>query len=394
MKTMDHRVYATVDLDAIRFNVNSIRQHVNQEAKTPVKIMAVVKADGYGHGAIPVSREIEKLNIDYIAVAIYQEGVQLREEGINVPILVLGNTHEDAFDMLIRYDLTQTVYSIQLAEQLNRFAEKCGQPIRIHVKVDTGMGRLGFRLLGQGAEQTVQEIVQLTQWNYLNCEGIFTHFAKADEVDEVYTKEQVKLFATVLDQLKERGIEFPFVHASNSAGLIEHTYARFNMVRAGIAMYGLYPAKFMNKALELKPALAIHSRIIFVKEVEKGESISYGGVFKTQRPSKIATIPIGYADGYSRALSNKGRVLIRGQYAPIVGRICMDQLMVDVTDIVDVTEGDDVVLIGKSGNQHIYVEELAEHMQTVHYEVLCLIGKRVPRIYIKEKKVVEIMDYF
>ncbi len=394
METIYHRVYAKVNLDAIHANLKSIREYVNHEMQHKVKIMAVVKADAYGHGAIPISRELEKLNVDYIAVAIYQEGIQLREEGVKVPILVLGNTHEDAFEDLVRYDLTQTVYSAKLGEKLNRFGERLGEKVRIHVKVDTGMGRLGFRLLGKSMDTSVQEIIDLTRCEYLRCEGIFTHFSKADEVDFSYTHMQVELFEHLLNRLKAQGIEFPLVHASNSAGLIDHQCARFNMVRTGIALYGLYPSDTVNHGIRLEPALSIISRIIFLKEVEKDEYISYGGIFKTNRTSKIATVPIGYADGYSRALSNKGRVLIRGQYAPVVGRVCMDQMLVDVTDIEGVTEDDAVILIGESNEQHIYVEELATHMNTINYEVLCSIGKRVPRIYMKENKVVEIIDYF
>jgi alanine racemase len=394
MESIYHRVYAKVNLDAIRNNLTAIREYVNYNMDHEVKVMAVVKADGYGHGAIPISRELEKLHVDYIAVAIYQEGIQLREEGVSVPILVLGNTHEEAFEELVRYNLTQTVYSIELAQKLNYFGEQSGKKVRVHVKVDTGMGRLGFRLIGGSMEQSVEEILQLTQYRHLECEGLFTHFSKADEVDISYTNMQVDLFEKLLGRLEAQGITFPLIHASNSAGLIDHQRARFNMVRAGIALYGLYPSDTVSHAINLQPALSISSHIIFLKNVEKDEYISYGGIFKTSRPSKIATVPIGYADGYSRALSNKGRVLIRGQYAPVVGRVCMDQMLVDVTDIEGVTEDDEVVLIGASDGQHIFVEELARHMNTINYEVICSIGKRVPRIYMKENEVVETIDYF
>jgi alanine racemase len=277
---------------------------------------------------------------------------------------------------------------------LKCFGGQSGKKVRVHVKVDTGMGRLGFRLIGGSMEQSVEEILQLTQYRHLECEGLFTHFSKADEVDISYTNMQVDLFEKLLGRLEAQGITFPLIHASNSAGLIDHQRARFNMVRAGIALYGLYPSDTVSHAINLQPALSISSHIIFLKNVEKDEYISYGGIFKTSRPSKIATVPIGYADGYSRALSNKGRVLIRGQYAPVVGRVCMDQMLVDVTDIEGVTEDDEVVLIGASDGQHIFVEELARHMNTINYEVICSIGKRVPRIYMKENEVVETIDYF
>ena len=394
MEEQYHRVYAKVNLDAIKNNLKAIRDYVNQDINDEIKVMAVVKADGYGHGAIPISRELEKLNVDYIAVAIYQEGIQLRQEGVKVPILVLGNTHEEAFHSLVQYDLTQTVYSKTIAKKINAYGQQAKNKVRIHIKVDTGMGRLGFRLFGQSMDKAVQEITAITHYPYLDCEGIFTHFSKADEVDRSYTDMQVELFESLLKKLKTSNVDFSLIHASNSAGLIDHQRARFNMVRAGIALYGLYPSDTVSHSIELEPALSISSRIIFLKEVEKDEYISYGGIFKTSRRSIIATVPIGYADGYSRALSNKGRVLIRGQFAPIVGRVCMDQMLVDVTDIDGVSEEDEVVLIGESQGAHIWVEELAKHMNTINYEVICLIGKRVPRIYIKENKVVETIDYF
>ena len=257
MESIYHRVYAKVNLDAIRNNLTAIREYVNYNMDHEVKVMAVVKADGYGHGAIPISRELEKLHVDYIAVAIYQEGIQLREEGVSVPILVLGNTHEEAFEELVRYNLTQTVYSIELAQKLNYFGEQSGKKVRVHVKVDTGMGRLGFRLIGGSMEQSVEEILQLTQYRHLECEGLFTHFSKADEVDISYTNMQVDLFEKLLGRLEAQGITFPLIHASNSAGLIDHQRARFNMVRAGIALYGLYPSDTVSHAINLQPALSL-----------------------------------------------------------------------------------------------------------------------------------------
>jgi alanine racemase len=401
-----HRVYARIDLDAIKFNMTSIRNHVNDnddnnkydviknQVNQKVKVMAVIKADGYGHGAIPIGRELEKLGVDYIAIAIYQEGVQLRKEGIKTPILVLGNTPNEAYDKLIEYDLTQTIYSIHMGKELETFAKAYNKIVKIHLKIDTGMGRIGLKAIHQPVEKVINSIKELYSSKYLLLEGIYTHFSKADEEDKSYTNMQIEVFDNIINALSEEDMLPEFVHASNSAGLIGVRKARYNMVRAGISLYGLFPSRQVEHVLKLKPAMSIISRVVFIKEVEKGEAISYGGTYITDKPSRIATIPIGYADGYSRALSNKGKVVIHGKYAPIIGRICMDQFMVDVTHIENVVENDEVYLIGGIEDATVSVEEIADLMQTINYEVVCLIGKRVPRVYVKENEVVEAIDYF
>ncbi len=388
METKYHRVYAQVDLDAIRHNIEAIKTQVDS------KIMAVIKADGYGHGAIPIGKELERLNIDYIAVAIYQEGIQLRLEGIKTPILVLGNTPREAFSELLNYNLAQTVYSVKMGNELEAVAKEYNKSVTIHIKVDTGMGRIGIRAVNQPIDYVIDEIKALWHCPHLLVEGVFTHFSKADEIDKSYTYQQLDLFNSIIEGLKTQGIDPTIIHASNSAGLIDVKEANFNMVRAGIAIYGLYPSKDVNKSVELCPALSIISRVIFVKEVEKGESISYGGTYVTGKKSRIATIPIGYADGYSRSLSNKGSVVIRGQLAPVVGRVCMDQIMIDVTHIEGVVEDDEVYLIGGTKDAYVSVEDIADIMDTINYEVVCLIGKRVPRVYVKENEVVDTVDYF
>lgn len=403
METKYYRAYAKVDLDAIRANVKAMRDHVNDPAKIKnnpylregqaVKMMAVIKADGYGHGAIPISKELEQLGVDYIAVAIYQEGVQLRKQGAKAPILVLGNTPHEAFEQLIEYGLAQTVYSVSMGLALAEAAREAKTTIPVHIKVDTGMGRLGLRATEDKLESTMESIKVMTKLEGLHLEGVFTHFSKADEIDKTYTDLQVKRFNTLLDGLSEEGICPEHIHASNSAGLIDVCAANYNMVRAGIALYGLYPSSEVDHSIRLQPALSMVSRVVFLKEVEAGELISYGGIYQTKKKTKIATIPFGYADGYSRALSNKGRVVIRGQYAQVIGRVCMDMIMVDVTDIDGVCENDEVYLIG-GNDQKVTVDEIADIMQTINYEVVCLIGKRVPRVYVKENKVVETIDYF
>lgn len=404
MITNYYRAYAKVDLDAIKHNIISMRNHVNEVHKNisndvlkpgeKVKVMAVIKADGYGHGAIPIGRELEKLNIDYIAVAIYQEGIMLRKEGIKTPILVLGNTPEEAYEELLKYNLAQTVYSLHMAKDLEVIAAKHGQELKVHLKIDTGMGRIGLIARNRNLDQVVEEVMEVYNLEHLVMEGIFTHFSKADETDKTYTDNQIELFNNLLQGLKEKNVNPEIVHSSNSAGLIDVGKANYNMVRAGIALYGLYPSEEVDHRVSLKPALSLLSRVVFVKEVEAGELISYGGIYKTDKKTKIATIPFGYADGYSRALSNKGRVVIHGQYAPVIGRVCMDMILVDVTHIENVEEKDEVYLIGGEDHVYVSVEELAKGMNTINYEVICLIGKRVPRVYVKENEVVETIDYF
>lgn len=396
METKYHRVYARIDLDAIEQNLNAIRNHVNRD-KTDhdkVQVMAVIKADGYGHGAIPIGRELEKLGIDYIAVAIYQEGIALRKEGISTPILVLGDTPKEAYHQLLEYGLTQSVHSLQMAKEIEKVASSMSKKAKIHVKIDTGMGRIGIRAVKVPIETVIIQFEEMANLSYLDVEGIFTHFSKADEVDKEYTNKQIKIFDELLEGLREKKILPRLVHASNSAGLIDVRNAYYNMVRAGIALYGLYPSDEVDHSIPLCPALSIISRIVFLKDVEEGELISYGGIYQTTKKTKIATIPIGYADGYSRSLSNKGRVVIRGTYAPVIGRVCMDQIMVDVSHIPDVEQEDEVYLIGGTRDQHISVEELAQHMNTINYEVICLIGKRVPRVYVKNNEIVDSIDYF
>lgn len=382
-----YRVYASVDLDAIEENYREIKKHIGDK----VAFMPVIKADGYGHGALPIARELQRLDTEYIAVAVYQEGIALRHAGITKPILVLGNTPYEALEHLVENDLTQTVYSLRMGKELSEVATRMGKVVPIHIKVDTGMNRIGI----VADEKAYETVVKIKALKNLFIEGVFTHFAKADETDKSYTNRQIKLFNEFLYKLEEHQIMPKYIHASNSAGMLEFKDAHYNLVRTGIALYGLYPSEEVSvERVRLRPALSIKSRVIFVKEVQEDELVSYGGTYRTTRKTKIATIPVGYADGYSRALSSKGRVIIHGKYAPVIGRVCMDQFMIDVTDIEDVKENDEVVLIGKSNGLEITVEEIARHMNTINYEVICLIGKRVPRVYVKKGEVIDQIDYF
>lgn len=369
------RVVAEVNTGAIRHNYREIRKIIPKDTE----IMGIVKADGYGHGAVEVASILQEEGVNSLAVAIAKEGEELRLEGVTLPILVLGYTPPADIERLIQNDLTQTVFSYEMAQYISDEASKLGKTVNVHIKVDTGMGRIGFL----SDPQSIEEVRKIAELPNINVEGIFTHFSSADEEDAEYTKEQWSRFMGFLKELHEVGIEIPIIHAANSAATMSYTYTHLNVVRPGIILYGYYPSEYLEgKEIELQPAMTLKTQVVHVKELPDGHYIGYGRKFCTTQKTKIATIPIGYADGYSRRLSGKGRVLIRGQYAEIVGNICMDQFMVDVTHIPDVVVGDEVVVFGKQGNQEITIEELAHLTDTINYEIICMIGKRVPRRYI------------
>lgn len=375
MISLRPRVIAEVNTDAIRHNYREIRKIVPKDTD----VMGIVKADGYGHGAIEIANVLQQEGANRFAVAIAKEGEELRQSGITSPILVLGYTPAADIETLIKNDLTQTVFSYEMAKYISYEASKLKKTVNIHIKVDTGMGRIGFL----SRPQSIEEIKKIAELPNINMEGIFTHFSTSDEKDTTYTKDQWSIFLGFLQELSEVGIEIPLIHAANSAATLAHEYTHLNVVRPGIILYGYYPSDYLSgKKIELMPAMTLKSQVVHVKELPAGHFISYGKKYETQKPTKIATIPIGYADGYSRRLSNKGRVLIRGQFAQVVGTICMDQFMVDVSDIPDVEVGDEVVVFGKQGDNELPIEELAQLMDTINYEVMCMIGKRVPRIYI------------
>lgn len=387
MKTYS-RVYARIDLDAIAANMDRMKQNLNADTK----MMAVIKADGYGHGAVPIAQMLEP--VDYIwgfAVATLDEAVVLRSEGIQKPILVLGCVFPDQYMEMLKYDIRMNVYTEEMAEAISQMAAREGMTAYMHIKLDTGMARLGF----ETSMASVEAIARIAKMKNVCMEGIFTHFAKADETDKSFTKKQLQDFQWVTERLKERKITFSYEHCANSAAIIDVPEATFNLVRAGIATYGLYPSDEVDREhVALKPALVLKSHVAFVKEIPKGTPISYGGTFVSEDVMKIATIPVGYADGYPRNLSNIGYVLIRGKKAPIVGRVCMDQFMVDVTHIDGVSFGDNVTLIGKDGNESIAVEELSALSGRFPYEFICDLGKRIPRVFVRNGKVAEQVDYF
>ncbi len=376
MESLRPRVVAEVNLGAIEHNYKQIRQHIPNHTE----MMAIVKADGYGHGAKEVANFLQEQGVNRFAVAIVAEGEELRSSGITSPILVLGYTPRADIKALIENDLTQTVFSYEMAKTISDEAGRLGKTVNIHLKVDTGMGRIGFL----SSPKSIEEILMITKLPHINLEGIFTHFSTADEEDTSYTKEQWSIFEGFLKELSEVGLELPIIHAANSAAIMCHEYTHLNLVRPGIILYGYYPSPYLEgKVLDLEPAMTLKTQVVHVKELPEGQYVGYGRKFYTHQKTKIATIPVGYADGYSRNLGNKGRVLIRGQYAPIIGNICMDQFMVDVTHIKGVSVEDEVVLFGKQQDAVIPVEEIAQSLGTINYEIVCMIGKRVPRIYIK-----------
>ena len=387
MKTYS-RVYAKIDLDAVTYNMEQMKQRIDGDTK----IMAVIKSDGYGHGAIQVAEVLEKY--DYIwgfAVATLDEAVVLRTEGIQKPILVLGCIFPDQYLEMLDNDIRMNVYTEEMAKEISYMARREGKTAYLHIKLDTGMARLGFAV----NNESVDAITRISKLPNVNMEGVFTHFAKADETDKTFTKNQISQFVSMTEKLRERGVTFPYEHCANSEAIIDVEDARVDIVRAGISTYGLYPSEEVNQnAVHLKPALALKSHVAFVKEIEEGTPVSYGGTFVAEKKMKIATIPVGYGDGYPRSLSGKGYVLIRGKKANILGRICMDQFMVDVTDIEGVSFGDKVTLIGRDGNEAISVEKLSELSGRFNYEFICALGKRIPRVYVKNGKIAEQVDYF
>lgn len=387
MKTYS-RVYAEINLDAILHNMEQMRGLLKEDTK----IMGVIKTDGYGHGAVPIGKELEKLDYTWgYATATVEEAEILRRNGLKKPILVLGATFPEQYECMADLEIRVNVYSIEQAERMEEAAAKMNKKIMVHAKIDTGLSRLGFQV----TEQAADEIARISQMPHIIMEGIFTHFAKSDAADKTMANQQMEAFAKMKEMLSDRRVEIPMIHCSNSAAIIDMPEANMSVVRAGISLYGMWPSDEVKKEnIDLAPVMSLKSRIVFLKELEKGRTISYGATYETTKVERIATIPIGYGDGYPRSLSNKGYVLIHGKKAPICGRICMDQFMVDVTDIPEAKEGDVVTLVGKDHGAEITMEEIGDLSGRFNYEFACDLGKRIPRVYIKNGKVVETKDYF
>lgn len=381
-----YRVQAEINLDAIYQNVLNARKLL----KPGTKLMAVVKADGYGHGAVEVAETVDSI-ADAYGVAILEEGIELRQAGFTKPVLILGFTPAPQYEAMINYNITTTVFQYNMALKMSLVAEKLGKKAHIHIALDTGMGRIGFKQ----DDKSLEDIRKIAALPGISIDGCFTHFARMDEKDKTKAMIQFEKYMSFVKRIEDAGITIPVKHVSNSAGIIDMQEANLDMVRDGISVYGMYPSEEVNKdRLPLVPAMEIKAYVSFVKTVSAGVEIGYGGTFTTIRETKVATIPVGYADGYPRALSGKGRVLLHGQSAPILGRICMDQFMVDVTDIEDVKEGDVATLIGHDMDGYISIEEVADMAYSFNYEFTCDIGKRIPRVYYRNGKVTGTKDYY
>lgn len=363
--------FVEIDLDAIRHNLRKIKQLVGKD----IKILGVVKADAYGHGMQELSRVIAKEGVDYLGVSSLDEARGLRKGGIKNKIIVLGTILPEEAEGVLRFNVIQAVSDLAIARLLSMLGQRRNRNIKVHIKIDTGMGRLGF-----WHEEAVCFVKKISSLKNIIIDGIFTHFPNAEE-DNVFTRRQIRDFNCLIEKLSSSNINIPLRHTSNSMALIDFKDAHMNMVRPGLIMYGLYPRKDLVKKLSLRPALKLKTRVIYVKRVPKGRSISYGRTYVAEKDTMIATIPIGYGDGYSRHLSNRADVLIRGRRAPIIGRVCMDMSMIDVGHVKNVKPGDEVVLIGRQGKKIITTEELARITDTIPYEVVCNIGPRVPRVY-------------
>ncbi len=385
---LHERICAYISLDAILGNLEQMKQNLSGDAK----IIAVVKTDGYGHGSIPIAKWLEE--IPYVfgyATATAEESFALRRAGIKKPVLCLGYTFQESYEDMVAYDVCPTIFREDQAKQYSEIAQKAGKTVKVHLKVDTGMSRVGI-----APDETGLAFAQMLMGlPNLEVEGIFTHFARADETDKTAAMEQLLKYETFVTQLEKNcGKKIPYHHSSNSAGIIEMPQSHMDLVRAGIILYGLWPSDEVTQdKVKLTPALSLKSHVVYVKDIEAGPPVSYGGTYVADGKRTIATIPLGYGDGYPRSLSGTGHVLIRGKKAPIVGRVCMDQFMVDVTDIEGVSCGDEVTLIGRDGEEEITMEQLGNLSGRFNYELACDLSKRIPRVYMKNGQRVDVLDY-
>ncbi len=377
------RLYAKIDLEAVKKNVEGVRRRIPDNTK----IMAVIKANAYGHGAVEFSHYLED-KADWFGVATTDEAIELRRGGTAKPILILGGTNPAEFPDLIRENITVTVFDSATAEKLSREACKQGRVGKIHIKVDTGMSRVGFQV----TEKSAEEVEHISRMPNIEIDGMFTHFAKADSSDKSYALKQREKYDLFVEMCRKRGVNIPLCHVNNSAATMELD-RHYDMVRMGIMLYGLYPSEEMNRSYPLYPAMELVTHIAHIKTLEKGRGISYGHTFVTERETRVATLPCGYADGYPRSLSNKGHVLVAGKRCPILGRVCMDQMMVDVSEVPNASVGDEVVLVGRMGDWSISVEELADNAYSFNYEFVCGIGRRVPRVYFEGERYIKTVSY-
>ncbi|MDO5422859.1 MAG: alanine racemase [Eubacteriales bacterium] len=380
------RVYAAIHMDAILENLGKMRANIREETQ----MIAVIKTDGYGHGAAEIARHAEPLPYLWgYAVATADEALALRSAGLKKPILILGYTFQEHYEELVSHEIRPVVFQYESARKLSEAAKKLGKTALVHLAVDTGMSRIGVK----DDASSVAEVVRISQLPNLSIEGIFTHFARADEADKTEANRQIARFTDYIRRLEEAGVKIPLHHCSNSAGILELPQANMDLVRAGITLYGIYPSDEVSREMGLSPVMELKSHIVYIKDLEAGAAVSYGGTFVADGPMRVATIPVGYGDGYPRSLSNKGWVLIHGKKARILGRVCMDQMMVDVTEIPEAQELDEVTLMGNDRGATLSVETLGALSGRFPYEFVCDIGKRVPRVFDEHGKVYKVENY-
>ncbi len=372
MDTYLKRTWAQIDLDALSHNVCAIRRHLHPHTK----IMGIVKADGYGHGAVAVALQLQQNGVDMLGVSNLNEAMQLRQAGLSLPILILGYTPPDACDTLLQNDLTQTVYSAEQAQALNAAALALGGRLTVHLKVDTGMSRLGF-----ACDRDWDKLLAVCRLPALHFEGLFTHFSTAD--DAAFTSTQMARFVAVRQYLLDNGVKFYVTHCANSLAVLKYPYTCFDMVRPGLILYGQLPSRLVDNALALRPVMSLHTVVSQVKRIGAGDGVSYDRRFIADGDRTIAVVPVGYADGYPRLLSGRAHALVNGARVPLLGNVCMDMTMFDVTGVDNVGLGSEVVLFGSQNGQTLPLDELAAHSHTISYELMCQVGKRVPRVYIK-----------
>ena len=381
-----YRICACIDLDALRRNLRNIRNRLADG----VKLMCVIKTDAYGHGAVTAARVMEEEGADWFAVAAADEGIELRKAGVDLPILVLGYTCKEQYDTMIENRIVPTIFTLSMARDYNEAAKRAGIRADIHIALDTGMSRIGFL----PDKDSLDAIEAISHLSHLRVQGVFTHFACADMADKTHMERQIRVFSDMLKAMEERGVHPELRHCANSASIMERPDVQMDMVRAGIIQYGLYPSDEVDPAkMALYPVMSLWSHVAYIKELPAGVGVSYGATYVTSGRTRVATIPVGYGDGYPRSLSNKGYVLINGQKAPILGRVCMDQMMVDITGLDQVKEQDPVCLMGACGGQEISAETVSGMAGSFNYEFVCDVGRRVPRVYMENGKPVKVVNY-
>lgn len=378
-------VWAEIDLDNLAYNMQQIRKVAKSK-----EIIGVVKADAYGHGALDIAPTLLENGATRLAVAVLSEAIELRRGGITCPIMILGFTPYNLLESLVKYDIEQTVYDYDLAKKISDEAVKLNKVAKIHIALDTGMGRIGFL----PNEESINQVYKISKLTNIVIEGLFSHFSTADEKDKNYTKLQLEMFNWFYLELQKKKVNINMRHIANSAAIMELPETHFEGVRPGIILYGAYPSDdVLKEKLKLKPVMSLKTNVVHIKTLEAGKYIGYGRKFQTDKETVIATLPVGYADGYTRALFNKVSVIVNGKLAPVVGKICMDQCMIDITDIPNVKIGDEVILIGESNGLKITIDDLAKLLGTINYEVVCMVGKRVPRVYTKNGEIIKIRNY-